>query len=154
MQRHLESQNFQEADSINLEVNDLLLLHNLVDESDWAVIGPTDNRVQEIDTSKFPLNTVCHLCRDFPGKPCSGCSGTLIGPDKVLTAAHCLWNLSLGRAPDAIRVTPGRTGRNTLPFGTYDAAKFWVPKGFIDGPNRAIWDFGVIQLAKPVRHTR
>jgi V8-like Glu-specific endopeptidase len=149
-----ESHDLHEAGTLDFEVNDLLHLHNLVDESDWAVIGPTDNRVQEIDTSKFPLNTVVHLCRDFPGRPCSGCSGTLIGPDTVLTAGHCLWNLSLKRAPDAIRVAPGRTGRNSLPFGTYTAAHYWVPKGFIDGPDRAIWDFGVIKLSRPVRHTR
>ena len=35
------------------------------DESDLAIIGPVDTRVQEIRTMQFPWNTLVHLCRDF-----------------------------------------------------------------------------------------
>jgi V8-like Glu-specific endopeptidase len=139
---------------IDFEAEGLLHLHNLVDESDRAVIGPADNRVQEVDTSRFPLNTMCHLCREFPGQPCAGCTGTLITPDTVLTAGHCLWSLKLRRPPNAIHVLPGRVDRDTVPFGSIAAARFWAPRGFIDGPNRNLWDFGVIHLMRPFRHVR
>ena len=49
------------------------------DDGDLAVIGPVDSRVQEIDTTRFPWNTIVHLCRDFGDGACRGCSGILIG---------------------------------------------------------------------------
>jgi V8-like Glu-specific endopeptidase len=136
------------------EQDSLLRLHGLVEEADSAIIGPVDNRVQEVGTQRFPWNTICHLCRDFPGNPCSGCSGTLIAPDLVLTAGHCLWSSRFSGPPRAIHVAPGRIDRDTPPYGTIRAASCWVPRGFIDGSERAIWDFGVICLARPFRQIK
>jgi hypothetical protein len=68
-------------------------LDAFVEQADYAVIGPTDNRVQQADTARFPFNTVCHLGRDFGDGGLRGCSGVLIAPTAVLTAAHCLFSL-------------------------------------------------------------
>jgi V8-like Glu-specific endopeptidase len=129
----------------------LFQLHNLVEEVDSAIIGPVDNRIQEVQTGRFPWNTICHLCRSFTGTPCAGCSGTLIAPDIALTAGHCLWSLRYAGPPKGITVAPGRIDRDAMPHGAIKAAHFWVPRGFINGPDRSTWDFGVIHLARPFR---
>jgi V8-like Glu-specific endopeptidase len=120
------------------------------DDSDLAIIGPVDTRVQEIRTTRFPWNTLVHLCRDFGSGGCSGCSGTLIGPRHIITAAHCIWSLPRGAAPRRIFAIPGRRDRDTMPYGAIEAREYWVPRGFCDGPNRSSWDWGLIVLKRRV----
>src|ERR1700730_2568828 len=131
-------------------------LDAFVEQADYAVIGPTDNRVQEADTTGFPFNTVCHLGRDFGDGRLRGCSGVLIAPTIVLTAAHCLYSLLLGRAPRRILVHPGRRDRDTLPFGSREAAHAYIPRGFVGArggvPVRPqIYDYGIVALPAAFR---
>jgi V8-like Glu-specific endopeptidase len=119
------------------------------EDAELAVIGPSDGRVQELNTSRFPWNTVVHLCRDFGSGGCAGCSGILIAPLKVLTAAHCLWSLKRKAAPRRIFVIAGRRDRATMPYGAIGAQRYWVPQGFLRGPDRTAWDWGVIELPRP-----
>lgn len=123
------------------------------DLGDLAVIGPIDSRIQELETTRFPWNTVVHLCRDF-GQGCAGCSGILIAPDRVLTAAHCLWSVARSAPPNRIYVIPGRRDRRTMPYGSFPAREYWAPRGFIEGPKRGAWDYGVIVLQRPVTAIR
>jgi V8-like Glu-specific endopeptidase len=122
--------------------------------SDLAVIGPADSRVQEIATTRFPWNTVVHLCRDFGTGGCAGCSGILIDQRRVLTAAHCLWSLARMAAPRRILVIPGRADRKTMPYAAGEARRYWVPRGFIDGPDRSAWDWGLVLLTRPFTEIR
>jgi V8-like Glu-specific endopeptidase len=129
-------------------------LGDLADDSDAALIGPRDSRVQEIETTRFPWNTIVYLCRDFGSGLCSGCSGTLVSPTRVLTAGHCLFSLRRMAAPRTIRVCPGRRDRDTFPYGAIPTSEYWIPPAFRDGPGRLDADWGVIVLPRPFPQLR
>jgi len=118
---------------------------------DYALIGPRDNRVHVANTRRFPYNTICYLGRDFGDRRLRGCTGTLITPQTVLTAAHCIFSHRRGRAPLRIRVIPGRADRNTMPFGYIDSREYYVPQRYIRirssrDPARRYYDYGIIVL--------
>jgi V8-like Glu-specific endopeptidase len=122
--------------------------------ADYAVIGPADNRVQQPDTTRFPFNTVCHIERDFGDGRLRGCSGVLIAPTFVLTAAHCLYNLLLRRAPGRIIVSPGRRDRDTTPFGSIEASRAYVAREFVGVRRRRpihirTHDYGLVRIPGP-----
>ncbi len=124
------------------------------DDSDYALVGPVDNRIHEVRTRRFPYNTVCHLGRDFGDGLLRGCSGMLVGPTLLLTAAHCLYSVKLKRPPQRIRVAPGRSDRDNFPYGTLQALAAFVPRRFIEARSvaeRRANDYGVILLPKRFR---
>ncbi|MCU0837933.1 MAG: trypsin-like serine protease [Rhodospirillales bacterium] len=123
-------------------------------EADAAVVGPRDSRVQEINTTRFPWNTVTYLCRDYGNNACAGCSGLLIAPNTVLTAAHCIWSLKRQAAPRSIRVMPGRRSRNEVPYGSIRSTRYYVPRAFLESPQRVLFDWAVIILPHPFPELR
>jgi V8-like Glu-specific endopeptidase len=135
------------------------LLEDISEGVDYAVIGPRDNRIHEVETSLFPFNTICYLGRDFGNGSLKGCTGVLLGPRMVLTAAHCVFNHLRGRAPRSIAVIPGRSDRNTMPFGWVVSREYYAPRPYLEGrsldrtPFRD-FDYAVIVLPQPFRNIR
>jgi V8-like Glu-specific endopeptidase len=41
-----------------------------------------------------------------------------------------------------------------MPYGSIPARRWWVPHGFLYGPDRGGWDWGVIELARPAEGIR
>jgi V8-like Glu-specific endopeptidase len=79
------------------------------------------------------------------------CTGTLIAPDKVLTAGHCVWNIKRGAFYYNLNYAPGRyrdAGRVVNPWGVVPWKSVTVFDSFKKDPST--WDVAVVTLAKPL----
>jgi V8-like Glu-specific endopeptidase len=111
-----------------------------------SVIG-ADERIQITDTAFYPWRAIAYLALfDANGNEFSGCSGTFVGPDVLLTAAHCLWDAKTGFTWD-IAVIPGRDG-DYFPYGYVWGENWIVPDGWIESEGTdSNFDFGLVKLS-------
>ncbi|SIT00185.1 V8-like Glu-specific endopeptidase [Roseivivax lentus] len=118
------------------------------DRFDPAIIG-ADDRTLVRNTRVMPYAAICYIERSFGGRK-FGCSGTLIAPNLVLTAGHCLIKRD-GRVPVTMNIQPGRNGDDRLE--TIPAERAWVARGFAQ-KHQPLFDYGLIKLTRPVRNPR
>lgn len=96
-------------------------------------------RTQVVDNSKAPYAAIGLLER--------GCTATLIAPDVIVTAAHCVYDMDLETWKERDEFSPGQNKKNK-PFGTYTFRKIFIPEEYFEGDRK--FDVAFIRLNKKV----
>ncbi len=124
-------------------------------EADRGVFGD-DSRIQIANSTQYPYTTVGFIqFTDLQGEAWN-CTGALIGPKVILTAAHCLYNHEQeGGWYDDFVFWPALNGETNAPYGGFEYDTVYVFSAYIeryDGTYDSIWpyDFGLIELAEPI----
>ncbi|MHB1134399.1 MAG: trypsin-like serine peptidase [Chloroflexota bacterium] len=109
------------------------------------VIGP-DERWRVTPTTTFPARAIAYLEMTMSNAPglYFRCTGTFVGPDVVITAAHCLYSAEYGTAT-SVAVAPGLDG-SYFPYGYQHAAEWVVPAEYLASED---WDYDRGYLRMP-----
>lgn len=109
-----------------------------------AIIGE-DTRIKVMDTTKAPYSSIVYLSKADGGFG----SGTVIGKNKVLTAAHVVTSLKTSADIGRANVSPARNGYY-YPFGSFKIESIDMHTGWTVQNNRD-YDIAVVTL-KPNRY--
>ncbi|GFH29567.1 peptidase S1 domain-containing protein [Haematococcus lacustris] len=130
-------------------------MHRPVARRKLGVFG-VDRRINSPKFPTYPYTAVGQLLvRDNDNR--YECSGALIAPDKVLTAAHCLYNRRAQTFYTVVGFSAGRYRSNTTgevrdPFGMQTWAHIDIVDGYVNSkfedPNPM--DLAVVSLQDPV----
>ena len=101
----------------------------------------------DVDANVFPWSSVGKIYNSAR----SSCTGSVIGPDKVLTAAHCLFNRATGRflQPDALHFLLGYKGgeyRSHARVASYALGPNYNPN---DANKSISADWAILTLMEP-----
>ncbi|RVI63899.1 protease [Sinorhizobium meliloti] len=114
----------------------------------FSVIAP-DTRAAVVDTKSFPARAIVQiLFRDNTGTQ-RLCSGTMVSPDTILTAGHCVHSgTTTGQPYSNFRIIPGRN-KSAAPFGRCKGRQAFVLSGWVTSltPEEGrYYDLGAIKL--------
>ncbi len=113
-----------------------------------GVIGE-DERVQITSENAKVLHRSVGLLEIRFGMYLFSCTGTVVGPRHVITAAHCLYNEEK-KLPDEVIFYPGVKVDPELkapPYGTYKAVSSQILMGFTVSPTED-YDVGMVEFGR------
>lgn len=110
---------------------------------DKRVFGEYE-RDRVYDTSAFH-NRVVGQVENF-------CTGTMIGPRHLITAAHCVYDIRDSKWNVWNNFSAGRISRSNAPYGQKSWKKVYVHEDYIKNGNR-LRDFAVVELREDLGNT-
>lgn len=107
------------------------------------------SRTQVEDLKSF-RNQVTGLIYDTNTK--ATCTGTLIGPRHVITAAHCVYDFKTKLWSEGLTFTPGKLSKEDAGKGTFNFKRFFIQKEYV-GTMSEDYDFALIELETAIGDT-
>jgi V8-like Glu-specific endopeptidase len=120
----------------------------------WAQVAPAPKASGEIhfgdigDPSKWPLSAIGTVRTTWGIAHTQQCTGTLVGPKLVLTAAHCVYYGNKLAPPANVHFLAGLD--KGVPGAHSLAARLEVSSDFIRTEISAVHDWALITLEKPL----
>ncbi|KIO63670.1 hypothetical protein B4064_2873 [Caldibacillus thermoamylovorans] len=110
----------------------------------FSIIGE-DGRTEVVNSEIMPYSSISFLFSLD-----SMCTGTIIDDDKVLTAAHSVYNPGTKQYYRNSTIYPG-VNKDEFPFGSANSIEYIVPVQYIHSGNPK-FDYAIIKLNKPIGH--
>eukprot|EP01025_Chloroclados_australasicus_P012428 TRINITY_DN1571_c0_g1_i1.p1 TRINITY_DN1571_c0_g1~~TRINITY_DN1571_c0_g1_i1.p1 ORF type:complete len:364 (-),score=17.48 TRINITY_DN1571_c0_g1_i1:476-1567(-) len=110
-----------------------------------SIVG-NDDRVKVVDVMQYPYRTIGRVLFNCGGK-IQACTGTLIGPNLVVTSAHCIYSRVHGRCSD---FTFGAAQQGKwAPFGEVAVTRALTQPQWLLGFPRT-YDYGILVLEREI----
>lgn len=107
----------------------------------------TDDRLRVTDTTATPWRMIGQVRAWWGDRGYTG-TGVLVGPDQVISAAHCVYRAELGGWADRATFTPARAD-NSQPYGSAGVIRYALPRGYTQQQNEA-QDIVLVTLDQPL----